>query len=208
MDSDMELHGTYESQPTPAGQPRKKRGAFWDTVRFIVISLAIVIAFRYFIAQPFVVSGDSMVPTFKNGEYLIVDELSYRFEKPQRGDVIILRYPLDPKEFFIKRIIGLPGEVLTFHGQTITVTTADGTDITLDEPYIGSVSDDNLTVALQPDEYYVLGDNRAESSDSRRWGALPASDIVGRPLIRLLPVTRISWLPGADNPGAGTTTQP
>src|SRR3989338_9340260 len=80
----------------------------WETVRFIFIALLIVIPIRLFIAQPFIVSGASMDPTFTDGQYLIVDEVSYRFNEPIRGDVIIFKYPKDPKKYFIKRIIGLP----------------------------------------------------------------------------------------------------
>lgn len=201
----MEPSEPKKSISQPAASPEKKRNGVWDTVRFVIISLVIVLGFRYFVAQPFIVSGDSMIPTFRNGEYLIVDELSYHFVKPSRGDIIIMRYPLDTAEFFIKRIIGLPGETLHFSGNTITVTETDGKQVTLKEPYLGSDGNNDMTVTLDKNQYYVLGDNRAESSDSRRWGPLPAQDIVGRPVIRLLPLSRLSWMPGAENPAAPST---
>lgn len=176
----------------------QKKGGIWETIRFIAISLIIVFCVRYFIAQPFVVSGESMVPTFENGEYLVVDEISYRFKEPARDDVIILRYPPDPKKFFIKRIIGLPGEKLVFEGSTLTITPAsNGTPIVLNEPFIKFPKENYLAVTLKPDEYFVMGDNRAESSDSRMWGPLPRKNIVGTALVRLLPLNRIDWKPGA-----------
>ncbi len=189
-----------ETPEVASAESSSKKTGLLDTVRFILISLALVLGFRYFVAQPFIVSGDSMIPTFQDGDYLVVDEISYRFEKPSRGDVIILRYPVDPSKFFIKRIIGLPGETLSFNGSEITVTTTEGKKITLIESYVKNERSDFITVTLKDDEYYVLGDNRAASSDSRRWGPLPAGDIVGRPVIRLLPVSRISWTPGSANP--------
>jgi len=184
--------------PETPGAVERKKGGFGETVRFIIVSLVIVFGVRYFIAQPFIVSGESMVPTFENGEYLIVDELSYRFREPARDDVIIMRYPLDPKKYFIKRIIGLPGETLAFDGTQITVTTArDKNPIVLDEPFIQNQKDTYLTVLLKEDEYFVLGDNRPASSDSRVWGPLPRKDIIGSPIVRLFPLTRIDWRPGA-----------
>ena len=188
------------NQENSAQQKGEKKFKIIETVRFILISLVLVLGFRYFIAQPFIVSGESMVPTFKNGEYLIVDELSYRFHPPTRGDVIIMRYPLDPSKFFIKRIIGLPGETLTLDGSKITVITRDKKQIVLNESYIQNPKSDFITVTLSAKEYYVLGDNRPASSDSRRWGPLPTSDIIGRPILRLLPLSTISWLPGEHNP--------
>jgi len=193
MATNMEPSKETPSQDTE----NQKKGGVLETLRFIVISLVLVFGIRYFIAQPFIVSGESMVPTFENGEYLIVDELSYRFEQPSRGDVIIMRYPLDTKKYFIKRIIGLPGETLSFEGTKITVTPANGENpIVLSEPYLQNEKNDYIDVTLSDHEYYVLGDNRPASSDSRRWGPLPEGDIIGRPLVRLFPLNRISWLPG------------
>ncbi len=171
---------------------------FTELLKFVLIAAAIVFPIRLFIAQPFVVSGASMEPTFHNGQYLIVDELSYRLEAPQRGDVIIFRYPKDPKEFFIKRIIGLPGESVTIAGDKISITRTDGTTLSLSEPYIvnhGNGSDN--VYKLTGDEYFVMGDNRPESSDSRVWGPLPRDNIVGRAFLRLLPVNAFGVSPGS-----------
>lgn len=171
---------------------------FTELLKFVVIAALIVIPVRLFIAQPFIVSGESMDPTFKNGEYLIVDELSYRFAKPERGDVIIFRYPRNPKEYFIKRIIGLPGDTVHIANNTITVTAADGVSKKLDEPYVVNQGDGpNATYTVPSDQYFVLGDNRPESSDSRMWGMLPKDNIIGRAFVRLLPIQTVSLFPGS-----------
>lgn len=191
----METNERVYNEPNTSSQ---KKNSVAETVRFIVISLLVVFLIRHFIAQPFIVSGDSMVPTFQNGQYLIVDQLSYRFREPTRGDVIIMRYPLDPSKFFIKRIVGLPGETLQFDGTIITITPAGGrAPMVLNEPFIKNQNDEYLTVTLSNDEYYVLGDNRAASSDSRRWGPLPAKNIIGTPIVRLFPLGDIGWKPGS-----------
>lgn len=182
---------------------------FTELLKFILIAAVIVFPIRLFVAQPFIVSGASMDPTFRNGQYLIVDELSYRLQSPGRGDVIIFRYPKNPKEFFIKRIIGLPGETVSIRGNTITITEAGGKTAVLTEPYVinqGNGSTDSYP--LRADEYFVMGDNRPESSDSRVWGVLPRDNIVGRAFARLLPLDAIGLFPGSLPTGqAGTSSQ-
>ena len=177
--------------------PKIKEPGFWsETFRFIIISLLVVIPIRLYIAQPFVVSGESMIPTFQNGEYLVVDEISYRLRSPARGEVIIFKYPADPSKYFIKRIIGLPDEKVSLNGENVSVTTTDSEEILLSEPYIEAPTFGNSVTTLGPNEYFVMGDNRSASSDSRIWGGLPKDNIVGRALLRLLPVARASVLPG------------
>lgn len=171
--------------------------SFWELLRFAIIALAIVIPIRVFIVQPFVVSGSSMVPTFDDGEYLIVDEVSYRFDEPKRGDVVIFRYPHDPTKFFIKRIIGLPNETIDVVGNVVTIKNdawPEGKE--LPQPYLRSVSNIESHVALGADEYFVMGDNRPGSSDSRSWGPVERKFIVGRALLRLLPFSEIKLSPG------------
>jgi len=128
---------------------------------------------------------------------LIVDEISYRFSQPQRGDVIVLKYPLDQTQRFIKRIIGLPGEGVQVKDGKITIL-KDGKNLILDEtkylPDLKSTDGDKSWI-LKDNEYFVLGDNRPYSYDSRRWGVLPKEDIIGRALIRLFPISSISYLP-------------
>jgi signal peptidase I len=175
----------------------KKDNSLWEIIKFALLALVIVIPIRTFIAQPFIVSGNSMVPTFENNEYLIVDEISYRIHEPERGDVIIFRYPKDPSKFFIKRIIGLPGETLTINGQKITVKNESHPEgFTVDEPYVKNQATNELTVTLPEGQYFVMGDNRSASSDSRVWGNVPEKNIIGRAFLRVLPIAEASVLPG------------
>lgn len=177
-----------------------RREIVTDTIKFALIALLIVIPIRWFVAQPFIVRGASMVPTFQNNEYLIVDQLTYHFETPKRGDVIIMRYPNDTSTFFIKRIIGLPNETVEMNGKNIIIRHGAGADsITLDQSFINPsrMRDEYKTYTLGPDEYFVMGDNRNESADSRSWGNLPRKDIVGRPILRLFPPTHLGVFPGA-----------
>jgi len=166
---------------------------FWfELIKLILLSLVIVIPFRLYIAQPFIVDGASMDPTFKNGEYLIVDEISYRLHKPERGSVLIFRYPRNPSKFFIKRIIGLPGETVEIANGIVTIKNNEG-EMTLDEPYVQFTKSDNLKQTLGDDEYFVMGDNRLGSADSRIWGPVTSDKIIGRPIIRFLP---FAFFPG------------
>lgn len=179
----------------------KESGFFDDIIKFALIALLIVVPIRWFIAQPFVVKGASMEPTFENGEYLIVDQLTYHFEAPMRGDVIIMRYPKDPKIFFIKRVIGLPNETVEIQGKRVIIRKGAGVEpLILDESFIdpSRVRDEYATYVLGPDDYFVMGDNRIESSDSRSWGLLPKEDIVGRAFVRLFPLNRINVFPGSE----------
>ncbi len=169
----------------------------WDLVRFAFIAILIVIPIRIFIAQPFIVSGSSMVPTFHNGEYLIIDEISYRIKNPERGEVIVFRYPNDTKKFFIKRIIGLPNETIDIEGKEVTVTNSEHPEgFKLEQPYVQNTSSNNVHTELKDNEYFVMGDNRIASSDSRYWGAVPENLIIGRALVRLLPIKKIDLFPG------------
>jgi signal peptidase I len=147
----------------------EKKNSFWDFFKFTIMAVVIVFLFRTWVAQPFIVSGSSMDPTFQNGDYLIVDEISYKFHEPEKGDVIIFRYPRDPSKFFIKRVAYLPGETVEMNGEKRI---------------------------LGKNEYYVLGDNSLQSSDSRYWGTLSGDLIVGRAFLRLFPVNKIGIFPG------------
>jgi signal peptidase I len=181
--------------PMPEGQ---HDNSFTELLKIFVVAVIIIVPIRFFLAQPFIVQGASMDPTFASGQYLIVDELSYRIESPNRGDVIIFRYPKDPTQFFIKRIIGLPGETVEIMNGSIYITEVSGKKITLNETYVKNVGNgNNMTKKLGDAEYFVMGDNRPESSDSRTWGTLPSKNIVGRAFLRLLPFDHLSIFPGA-----------
>ena len=135
-----------------------------------------------------------MEPNFENGDYLIVDELSYRLREPQRGEVIVFKYPGNLSQRYIKRIIGLPGETIEIKEGEIVIS-SQGKKYVLDEsrylpPDFKTLGENFF--ALGQDEYFVLGDNRFFSSDSRRWGPLPQEDIIGRVFIRILPFTALA----------------
>jgi signal peptidase I len=170
-----------------------------EWVQVIVIALVVALPIRFFIAEPFIVNGASMDPTFSTGQFLIVDRVTYRFENPNRGDVIVFEYPNNPSTYYIKRIIGLPGETVSIKNGKVTITnTEHPAGFELTEPYIATshISADTSKKVLSPTEYFVMGDNRAQSSDSRIWGPLEKHFIVGRPIVRLLPINNISILPG------------
>jgi signal peptidase I len=178
-------------------ETEEKENFFKEIIKFILLSLVIVVPIRTFIAEPFIVSGSSMLPTFETGNYIIVDELSYRLEEPQRGEVVIFKYPNDPKQYFIKRIIALPNETIEIKNGEIYIKNQKYPEgFQLEEEYIVFRKEDSFNLNLSDDEYFVMGDNRPASSDSRIWGALPRDLIVGRAFIRLLPISEIDILPG------------
>ena len=172
----------------------------WDFSKIILIALAIIVPIRYLLFQPFIVSGSSMEPNFSHGQYLIIDEISYRFREPQRGEVLVIKFPNDPKQFFIKRIIGLPGEQIKIENGLVTISNPDNPNGTaIEESYLPNqgltfphntelVGGKNV-LTLGENEYFMLGDNRLGSSDSRDWGKLERDEIVGKVFIRALPFT-------------------
>lgn len=175
----------------------KKENFFKEIIKLSLIAILIVAPIRIFIAQPFIVSGASMQPTFDNNQYLIVDQLSYRFKSPNRGEVIIFRYPNNPSTFFIKRVIGLPNETIEMQSGKLTIKNDSLPEgFLIDESYIREETDDTFTVKLDDDEYFVLGDNRKHSSDSRVWGPLEKHFIVGKAFVRLFPLDKIKLNPG------------
>ncbi len=187
-----------EAKSTEATTSQKKSSFFgvigqffWELVKVFLIAVVIIIPIRYFLVQPFFVRGASMEPNFEDGEYLVVDELSYRFRDPERGEVIVFRYPDNPSQFFIKRIIGIPGDTVTIGNGRVQIQNSEFQQgVVLDESEYLSESvrtGGNETVQLGEGEYYVLGDNRAASSDSRIWGVLDQDMIVGRAWIRAYP---------------------
>lgn len=166
-----------------------------DFVIITLVSLFAVFMIRTFIAQPFIVSGASMEPTYHTGEYLIIDQLSYQLHKPERGDVIVFRYPVVPSKFFIKRIIGLPGETVRIEDSNVYIKKPDEDQFyRLEEDYIDEFSNTFIEKKLRDNEYYVMGDNREASLDSRSWGPLEEELIVGRSFIRLYPLNKLGFL--------------
>jgi len=172
----------------------------WRLAGYALVALIIITPIRLFVAQPFYVSGDSMEPDFAPADYLIIDELSYRIHAPARGDVIVFRYPLDPDKVFIKRIVGLPGETVQIAGGKITIAGENLVGImTLDDPFAATTSTPAMSTTLHSDEYYVMGDNRLASSDSRVWGPVARRFIIGRAFVRLFPILRFSIMPGKNS---------
>ncbi len=174
----------------------KKGESFLDLLKFIILLVIIIVPFRMYIAQPFIVNGASMEPTFKQGDYLIVDELSYLLREPERGEVIIFRNPEDSSQYFIKRVIGLPDEKILVNGKSVTITQIDGEEFVLEQPFVENASNRSAEIILGSEEYFVMGDNRAVSYDSRMWGPLKLDLIKGRAFARLFPPKKIGLLPG------------
>lgn len=168
----------------------------WEVAEVVLISLVTVFLIRTFLAQPFLVSGASMEPNFSSGNYLLVDEITYRFREPKRGEVVVFRYPKNPDTFFIKRVIGLPNERVAAEGGKIAVEGPDGTRLTIEEKYLPLLTKTPGTfeITLGPDEYFVLGDNRSYSFDSRSWGPVKRSEIVGIARLRVFPLRDIGIL--------------
>ncbi|KKQ21623.1 MAG: Signal peptidase I [Parcubacteria group bacterium GW2011_GWA2_37_10] len=188
------MEETNQNKPSLKTEITQKYIPFvWEVLKIFIIASVIVLPIRYFLFQPFIVKGDSMSPNFLSGDYLIVDELSYRFSDPQRGEVIVFKYPKDTTQRFIKRVIGLPGETVNIKNGSITIS-KDGKSFILDEKYLpfDLKTYGEVNTVLGSDEFFVLGDNREFSYDSRRWGNVPREDIIGKALLRILPLAALS----------------
>ncbi|MCR4328143.1 MAG: signal peptidase I [Patescibacteria group bacterium] len=160
-----------------------------------LIAVGSVFLVRTFLVQPFVVSGSSMIPNFENGDYLLVDELTYHFRSPERGEVVVFKYNDGSATYFIKRIIGLPGEQVSIKNNEINVMLPnEGGVVPISEPYLSSgvVTGGDAEYTLGSDEYFVMGDNRSFSFDSRSWGPLSADNLVGIARIRLWPLSQLT----------------
>ncbi len=171
---------------------------FVEIIKVVIISLAIIIPVRYFLIQPFYVKGASMEPSFHDHEYLIINEISYRFTAPERGDIIIFRYPKDPSQYFIKRIIGLPGETIKIKDDKVYIKNNQNADfVELNESdYLpedfGTFNFGRSEYILESDQYFVMGDNREQSLDSRRFGPVPRRLIIGKAWVRGWPFDKIT----------------
>ena len=210
----MEDNKLVEGQNPSENSKQEQKGIkkflsfIWELVKIAVIAFIIVAPIRYFLFQPFIVSGSSMAPNFATGDYLIVDEISYRFSTPQRGDVVVFDASFIPGyngERFIKRVIGVPGDTIDITNGNVEVI-ENGKTITLDEKYLPSglktygynsatgygIQAPSEVVNLKAGQYFVLGDNRTNSYDSRYWGVLPVKDIIGKASLRILPITSLS----------------
>lgn len=174
----------------------------WDFVKTVIIFAIIYVVIRTYVAQPFLVRGRSMEQTFSDGDYLVVDELSYRFREPKRFEVIVFKTDFltenAPQEYYIKRIIGLPGDrVVIKDGKVLVYENNSIIPTELSEAYIAdgiqTLAPELVDITLGENKYFVLGDNRGNSSDSRYWGELDKSYIVGKPMVRLLPLNNLTF---------------
>ena len=190
--------GQYSFGEPPKSRLKKTLEFVWEMTKITCISLVIILPIRYFLIQPFYVKGASMEPNFYDHEYLIIDEITYRFNEPKRGDIIVFKYPKDPRQFFIKRVIGLPGETVKIKDGLIFITSVDGQENVLSEDYLPSDIENVLPVSgygevvLNTDEYYLMGDNRDQSLDSRVFGPVKADYIIGRTWLRGWPFNRLT----------------
>jgi signal peptidase I len=172
--------------------------SFLEVIKIGLIAAAIVLPIRLFIVCPFYVKGASMEPNFYDKEYLLIDEISYRFQAPRRGEVVVFRYPQDPREYFIKRLIGLPGETLKVEGGELYLLDKSNDSWTkINEDYLSPAHQtfafDSSQITLGPDEFFVLGDNREHSRDSRFFGPLNRRYLTGRVMFRGLPINRAQF---------------
>lgn len=192
-----------QNNPPPTENKSKKSKIFSvirEIVIFALIAFGIVLPFRMYIAEPYLVDGRSMDPTFATGDYLIVNKFSYRSNQPERESVLVMKFPNNPKKSFIKRIIGLPGEKVLVKDNTVKIINAENPEgFMLDQSYITHQSVGTFEVTLAGDEYFVMGDNRLESYDSRSWGPLKKEFILGKPVMRLFPLNKIGLMPGELN---------
>ena len=175
---------------------------FWEILKVVAIVFISAIVIRGFVAQPFIVEGSSMEPDFHNGEYLLIEKMSYHLRPPSRGDVIVFKYPNNPNVNYIKRIIGLPGETVEIRDGKVFIKTGQ-TETTWNYPDIATEAlGDNGHYPLGPGQYFVLGDNRGMSLDSRAWGSVDQKLIRGRVFVRLFPFNRLGLLPAdvSDKP--------
>ncbi len=164
----------------------------WEITKIVFFALFIVVPIRFYLFQPFIVRGASMEPSFHEADYLIVDQLSYRFRDPERGEVVVFYYPQDPQKRHIKRVIGLPGEEVVIGEEKITIIDK-GETFVLDEEYLPlprTLGEERIL--LEDDHYFVMGDNRSASFDSRNWGSLPKEKIIGRVFFQISPFSVFS----------------
>lgn len=174
-----------------------------ELIRTVVIVVVLAFLIRQFVMQPYIVDGSSMYPVLHNNDYLLVDKIGYKIKDPQRGDIIVFKYPNNTSVYYVKRIIGLPGEKVRIeNGAVYIFNTANPSGLKLDEPYTNGVNNTfvkaNETVDNQPiteftvpeNNYFVMGDNRTGSSDSREWGFLNNDKIIGKVFVQAFPFNR------------------
>ncbi len=173
-----------------------KKEILFDFLEIVILFILVVLPIRIFLLEPFFVRGQSMEPNFHNFDYLIIDKLSYRFREPQRNEIIVFHPPFDKKVYYIKRIIGLPGERLVIKEDKITIFNKEYPQgFVLKEDYLKNhYTSGAIDITLGQDEYFVLGDNREVSYDSRKWGPVKKQDIVGKVILQISPIRLVQAL--------------
>lgn len=169
---------------------------FIDFIQTFVVIAAIMALIYWQVAQPHKVSGNSMFPTFHNGDYILTDKVSYKLSTPKRGDVIVFHNPKDTSQDFIKRILAIPGDSIKVENNHVFVNGQQ-----LDEYYLppntpthpGNFLTEGVSAKAGEDEFFALGDNRDHSSDSREWGVVPKRDIIGKAFFRYWPPKAIGF---------------
>lgn len=200
--NEVRLVSPYQNNQPLADSGTVARSFFamvFEILKTIFIVGVLALIFRVFIIQPFIVEGHSMDPTLSDKDYLLIDKISYKFFQPQRGDIIVFRYPKDERLNYIKRVIGLPGERVRVTDREVTVfNSEDSISMVLNENYLLDPDGKKINtgqkvieVEIPANSYFVMGDNRLGSSDSRIWGALDKSEIIGRFLFRLFPLNHL-----------------
>ncbi len=181
-----------EAEPAPA--EAVQTGARWMRLLREVLETVLLTAIIYlavnFATSRYRVEGDSMQPTMKPDQYVLVDKISYRLGEPQRGDIVVFRFPFSSQRDFIKRVVGLPGETVSITGGVVTVNGQP-----LAEPYVSAPPTYQGTWTLAPNEIFVLGDNRNNSSDSHSWGPLEEEFLEGRAVVVYWPPDAWSVVP-------------
>ncbi len=177
------------AQPAPlAGSQEESSGQGWKLIREVLETILLTVVIFLVVntvTGRFRIEGQSMEPTLHDGQYLIINKLTYKFHPPQRGDVVVFHFPKDPSRDFIKRVIGLPGERVEIRAGRVFINGQ-----LLYEPYIASPATYSGSWTLGPDEYFVLGDNRRNSSDSHNGWLLPRDQIVGKAWLSYWPPSR------------------
>lgn len=181
------------------GDFAKKIGTFFlDTVETVVVALAIFVVIYLFLVQPHQVKGNSMYPNFIDGEYILTDKISYRLNPPQHGDVVVFKSPQDHEVDYIKRVIGTPGDVVRISGSQVYLNNEFLPEDFLPSDYVtnpGIFAKSDQDMIVPPDEYFVLGDNRSHSSDSREWGFVKKEEIIGKAWLRYWPLSQFGFVP-------------
>lgn len=153
----------------------------------IIIALVLALIIRTFLFQPFFIPSGSMEPTLQVGDRIIVSKFTYYFNELKLGDVVVFKYPLDPKRDFIKRVIGVPGDVIEARDSQLLVN-----GLIVPEPYVPRDYGDFGPVEVPEQHFFVLGDNRTNSQDSRNWGFVPEENLVGKAQVIFWPISRLS----------------